>query len=62
MAIHSSGTIFATGPGGVWLFSPAGDVLARIYTGKLTANCTLSADEKTLYMTAHDTLMTLPLR
>ena len=62
MAVHSSGTLFATGPGGVWLFSPEGEVLAKIMTGKMTANCTLSADEKTLYMTAHDQLMSIPLK
>lgn len=62
MALHSSGNIFATGPGGVWLFSPQGEVLAKIRTGKLTANCTLSSDEKHLYMTAHDTIMSLRLK
>lgn len=61
MVLHSSGNIFATGPGGVWLFSPTGDVLAKIFTGKKTANCTLSADEKTLYMTAHDQLLSVSL-
>ena len=62
MVVHSDGTVFATGPGGVWVFSRDGDVLARILTGRKTANCTLSADEKTLYMTAHDTLMSIPLK
>lgn len=62
MVLHSSGNIFATGPGGVWLFSPKGNVLARIFTGKKTANCTLSGDEKTLFMTAHDQLLALALR
>ena len=62
MAVHSSGLVFATGPGGVWLFKPSGEVLAKIRTGRLTANCTLSADEKTLFITAHDTLMTFPLK
>lgn len=62
MAVHSSGAIFATGPGGVWLFAADGTPLARIYTGRLTANCTLSADEQTLFMTAHETLLKLELR
>lgn len=62
MAVHTSGMIFATGPGGVWLFTPEGKVLAKIRTGKATANCSLSADEKVLFMTAHDTLMTVPLK
>lgn len=62
MAVHSSGLIFATGPGGVWLITPKGKVLAKIKTGKLTANCALSADEKTLYLTAHDSLMSIALK
>ena len=62
MAVHSSGAIFASGPGGVWLFSPDGRVLARIHTGQLTSNCTLSADEKRLFITADDTLMSLAVK
>ena len=62
MAVHSSGNIFATGPGGVWLFTPQGEVLAKIRTGRLTANCTLSADEKSLYITAHDALLEVKLK
>lgn len=62
MALHSSGNIFASGPGGIWLFTPEGEVLAKIRTGKLTANCTLSSDEKYLYMTAHDTIMSVRLK
>lgn len=62
MAVHSKGYIFATGPGGVFVFTENGELLAKIRTGKSTANCTLSADEKTLYMTAHDTLMSIQLK
>ncbi|MFT6270549.1 MAG: gluconolactonase [Alphaproteobacteria bacterium] len=62
MAVHSKGYVFATGPGGVFVFTEAGVLLAKIRTGKSTANCTLSADEKTLYMTAHDTLLSVALR
>ncbi len=62
MVVHSSGVIFASGPGGIWLFSNKGAPLAKIFTGKLTANCTLSADESTLFITAHDTLMSLQLK
>ena len=62
MAVHSKGYIFATGPGGVFVFTESGKLLAKIRTGKATANCTLSADEKTLYMTANDTLMSVQLK
>jgi gluconolactonase len=62
MAVHSKGYVFATGPGGVYVFTENGKLLAKLRTGKATANCTLSADEKTLYMTAHDTLMSIQLK
>jgi gluconolactonase len=62
MVMHSKGYLFATGPGGVFVFTESGELLAKIRTGKATANCTLSADEKTLYMTAHDTLMSIQLK
>lgn len=61
MAVHSSGVIFATGPGGVWLFAPDGRVLAKIRTNQLTANCALSQDESMLYITADDYLMRIKL-
>ncbi|MEP1445194.1 MAG: SMP-30/gluconolactonase/LRE family protein [Paraglaciecola sp.] len=62
MAVHSSGVIFATGPGGVWLFDNHGKVLAKIRTGQITSNCTLTTNEKTLYFTADDYVMSVPLK
>ncbi|WP_371196197.1 SMP-30/gluconolactonase/LRE family protein [Glaciecola sp. SC05] len=61
-AMHTKGYLFATGPGGVFLFTESGELLAKIRTGKSTANCALSADQKTLFMTAHDTLMSIQLK
>lgn len=61
MVLHSSGNLFATGPGGAWLFSENGELLAIIKTGRLTANCTLDEKENYLYLTAHDTLMRIKL-
>lgn len=61
MAVHSSGVIFATGPGGVWLFDQQGKVLAKIKTGLLTSNCTFSTDEQYLFITADDYLLSIPL-
>lgn len=52
MKMHSSGYLFATGPGGIWVFNPSGKAVARIYTGERTSNCAFSTDEKTLYITA----------
>jgi gluconolactonase len=61
MAVHSSGVIFATGPGGVWLFDQQGKVLAKIKTGLLTSNCAFSTDEQYLFITADDYLLSIPL-
>jgi gluconolactonase len=52
MKTHSSGSIFATGPGGVWVFSKEGKVLGKIKTGQATANCAFDAGENYLYITA----------
>ncbi|MCA9054812.1 MAG: SMP-30/gluconolactonase/LRE family protein [Planctomycetaceae bacterium] len=53
MAVAQSGHVFATGPGGVFIFSPEGKLVGRISTGERTSNCTLGgADGSTLYITA----------
>ena len=54
MKISKKGYLYASGPGGVWIFNPAGKPVARIYTGQATSNTALSADEKMLYMTCDD--------
>lgn len=62
MKIHSSGTIFATGPGGVWVFDPSGKVLARLRTGEATSNCAFSKDEKSFFMTADNYVLKIDLK
>jgi gluconolactonase len=54
MKMHSKGYLFASGPGGIWIFNSAAKPIARIYTGQATSNCAFSDDEKTLYMTCDD--------
>jgi gluconolactonase len=53
MKIDKQGNLFATGPGGVWVFTPAGKLLGKINPGQKTANCAWGEDGSTLYMTAH---------
>ena len=62
MAMHSSGNLFASGPGGLWIFKPSAQPIARIYTGKATSNCTFSADEKYLFVTADDLVLKIELK
>ena len=46
LKVHSSGNIFATGPGGVHIISPEGKQLAAIKTGKATSNCAFDSEAK----------------
>jgi gluconolactonase len=62
MKVNAKGYIFATGPGGIWVFNPAGKVLARIYTGELTANCFLDQVHNMLYMTCKSFVMRVKLK
>ena len=50
MAVHSSGNIFTSGPGGLLVISPEGDLMAKIDFGHLT-NATFDDDESYLYVT-----------
>ena len=54
---NDSGYIFATGPGGVWIFNPSASPLARIHTGQTTSNCAFGSSQDILYLTADDYLM-----
>lgn len=47
-----NGNIFTTGPGGVLVLSPNGELLGRIDTGESTANCSWGDDGSVLYITA----------
>ena len=52
MAIDANGHIWATGPGGVLVFTPAGRLIGRLDTGQRTANCAFGEDGKTLFIAA----------
>jgi gluconolactonase len=56
LRVASNGYLFATGPGGVIVFTPQGKRLGRIETGSAVANCAFGDDGRTLYMTSHKML------
>jgi gluconolactonase len=62
MKMSKKGYLFASGPGGIWIFNPSAKPIARIYTGQATSNCALSTDEKTLYMTCDHFLYKVSLK
>ena len=49
--IDKNGNVFATGPGGVYIFNSDGKKLGMIRLDNSTSNCALSTGEKTLYVT-----------
>jgi gluconolactonase len=56
MKTDVKGNIFATGPGGVFVFAPDATVLGILDTGVPTANCAFGDDGSTLYIAANDSL------
>jgi len=62
LKIDKQGNVFATGPGGVWIFNKEGKVLGKIKIPEATSNCALSPDEKTLYVTADMYVVRIKLR
>lgn len=52
LKVDRAGNVWATGPGGVLVISPAGKLLGRINTGQATGNCCWGDDGGTLYITA----------
>ena len=62
LKVHSSGALFASGPGGILVISPEGKHLGTILTENGTANCAFDLGEDYLYMTADGYLMRLRLK
>lgn len=61
MKVDARGNLFASGPGGILVFSPAGKHLGTLLTGDLTANCAFGDDGSMLYMTVNHKLLRVRL-
>jgi gluconolactonase len=63
MVTDRTGNLFATGPGGVHVLTPAGKLLGVIATGKAIANCCFGGPTgSTLFLTSHDMLARIETR
>jgi gluconolactonase len=51
LKIDKEGNVFGAGPGGIHIFNKEGKLLGRLRLDEATSNCSLSADQKTLYIT-----------
>ena len=56
LKVHPSGTVFATGPGGVLLINKEGNHIGTIRTKVRSANCAFDDKFEYLYMTSHQYL------
>ncbi len=56
MTVDAQGHVWATGPGGIYCFTPAGQPIGRLNTGERTANCTFGEDGYSLFICAHSYL------
>ena len=62
MKIDTEGNLFCTGPEGVWMFSPEGNLLDKIPLPQNPSNCNWGdADRKTLYITAGNSVYRIRL-
>lgn len=62
LKVDKNGNVFASGPGGVWIFNQDGKLLGKIKITESVSNCGFSTDEKTLYITADMYLVRVKLR
>lgn len=62
LKVDAAGNIWASGPGGVLIYSPGGDLLGHILIPATVANLAFGGrGGKTLYLTAHDKVLALPV-
>lgn len=61
LKVDKDGNLFATGPGGVHIFSPDGKHLGTFDTGAPTSNVAWGGDGSTLYITANTALLRVKL-
>jgi len=63
LKLDKNDNLFATGPGGIWIFSKAGKLIGRIkINGATPSNCAFTPDSKTLFITANSWLLRLKMR
>jgi gluconolactonase len=60
--VDKKGNVFASGPGGIWIFNRDGKVLGKIRIPEPTSNCAFDETEQTLYTTSNMYLCRVKLR
>ncbi|MEP7377442.1 MAG: SMP-30/gluconolactonase/LRE family protein [Chitinophagaceae bacterium] len=60
--VNKEGIVFASGPGGVWIFNSDGKLLGKIKLEEATSNIAFSPDENTLFITNDMYVLRLKLK
>ncbi len=63
MKVDADGHLYSTGPGGIWIYTPSGELRDRISVPKAPTNLAFGGPERqTLYITAQSNVYRIPLR
>lgn len=62
LKIDKNGNVFASGPGGIWIFNKDGKWLGRIRLQDPVSNCALSVNQKLLFVTNKSRVLRIKLR
>lgn len=62
MCLDTEGRLYATGPGGVLVITPDGELIGVIQTGTAVANCAFGEDGHTLFVASNHTLARVRLK
>ena len=62
LKVNSRGYVFATGPGGIFIFNPSGKLLGKIRTRVASSNIAFGNDENTIFITNHQNVLRVKLR
>jgi gluconolactonase len=61
--MDKEGNVFASGPGGIWIFTKAAKLIGKIkVNGVVAANCALTPNGRTLFITASNYLLRVKMR
>ncbi len=55
--VDALGNLWSTGPGGILIISPSGELIGTLMTGEPTANCNWGEDGTVLYITCNHSLL-----
>jgi gluconolactonase len=62
LKVDKNGIVFASGPGGIWIFNREAKLLGKIKLDDPASNVALSEDQKTMYITNDKKVLRIKMR